>query len=131
MEPESRRLLTGLRHGLLRLHKALLEWERTTYEQAHGRQSGGELLKLLLDHPQFAWLRPMSQLIVRIDEMLEDDAPLSDADVDDVVAGLRVLTLADERTDGHGLRYDAALQASPEAVLAHRDLVAEMKNRGR
>jgi hypothetical protein len=127
MEAESRQLLTDLRHGLLRLHKALLDWERSTYERTHGRQSGGELLKLLLDNPHFAWLRPMSQMIVRIDEMLEDEAQAPEPEVEEVLAGLKLLTSPGGRTDGHGPRYDAALQSSPEAVLAHRDLAARLK----
>jgi hypothetical protein len=130
MEPDSRRFLTDVRHGLLRLHKALLDWERSTYERTHGRQSGGELLKLLLDDPHFAWLRPMSQMIVRIDEMLEDDMPAPEPEVDDVATNVNIMTSPGERTDGHGPRYDAALRASPDAVLAHRDLVARLK-RGR
>ena len=67
------KLLADLRHALLRLHKVLLDWERSGYERIHGRQSSSDLLKALLNDPQFAWLRPMSQLIVRIDEILDDN----------------------------------------------------------
>ena len=35
--------------------------------------SGHELLRAILNDPQFAWLRPVSELIVRIDETLEND----------------------------------------------------------
>src|SRR6187399_2235235 len=69
------KLLNDLRQGLLRLHKTLLDWERAGYERIHGRQSSNDLLNALLNDPQFAWLRPISQLIVRIDELLADKTP--------------------------------------------------------
>ena len=75
MDPDAPALLTNVRQGLLRLHKTLLDWERGNYERTHGRQSTTDLLNAFLQDPHFAWLRPMSQLIVRIDEMLEDANP--------------------------------------------------------
>ena len=118
----SRGQLTELRHGLLRLHKTLLDWERGTYEQVHGRQSGGELLKLLLDDPHFAWLRPMSQMIVRIDEMLDADTPATAQEINEVFATVNDMTSASDGSEGPGQRYSEALQNSPEVVLAHRDV---------
>jgi hypothetical protein len=117
--------LTGLRHGLLRLHKTLLDWERGIYEQEHGRQTGGELLKLLLDNPHFAWLRPMSQTIVRIDEMLDADEPLVESDINDLFATAGELTSPADHA-GQARRYQEALQASPEVVFAHRDVRAAL-----
>ena len=117
VEPNYRGHLTELRHGLLRLHKTLLDWERGAYEQVHGRQSGGELLKLLL--------RPMSQAIVRIDEMLDADEPPAAQDVNDVFANVNDLTMAREGA-GQGQRYSEALQQSPEVVFAHRDVRAKL-----
>jgi hypothetical protein len=86
---QGEKLLTDLRKALLRLHKTLLDWERSGYERIHGRQSSNDLLKALLNDPQFAWLRPMSQLIVRIDEILGDKTPPMRNDVDAVVAQVR------------------------------------------
>jgi len=125
-QPDFRGQLTVLRHGLLRLHKTLLDWERGVYEQAHGRQTGGELLKLLLDDPHFAWLRPMSQTIVRIDEMLDAAEPLSASDVNDVFATASDLT-SPPGGAAQGTRYQEALQSSPEAVFAHRDVRAALE----
>src|SRR3954464_6207406 len=114
-ERDFRGQLTGLRHGLLRLHKTLLDWERGIYERDHGRQTGGELLKLLLDDPHFAWLRPISQTIVRIDEMLDGDEPLAESNVSDVFATARTLT-SPEGPAGQGTRYQEALQSNPDIV---------------
>ncbi|HEX8747210.1 MAG TPA: hypothetical protein VF717_08415, partial [Pyrinomonadaceae bacterium] len=70
--------LRDLRRGLLHLHKALLDTERAAYEQAMGRVTSGELLQLVLNDEQFAWLRFFSELIVRIDEMLDADEPVAE-----------------------------------------------------
>lgn len=122
------KLLVDLRHALLRLHKVLLDWERTGYERIHGRQSSSDLLEALLNDPQFAWLRPMSQLIVRIDEILDDKTPPMRNDLDEVVAQVRVLTSPNESGNIYERRYDMALQEHPDAVFAHRDLLALLKN---
>ena len=89
--------LKTLRLALLRLHKTLLDWERAAYERVHGRQSSNALLEALLKDPQFAWLRPISQLVVRIDEMLEDEVPPGENDVEVVLAHVRDLTARTRR----------------------------------
>jgi hypothetical protein len=75
-EQQARHRLKQLRPILLALHKALLEAERVNYEQAYGPiASKGEYFRLVLGHEQFNWLRPISQLIVRIDEVLAAKQP--------------------------------------------------------
>ena len=115
-------LLTKIREGLLRLHKTLLDWERSDYERTHGRQSTADLLNAFLKEPHFAWLRPMSQLIVRIDEMLEDATPPTEADAQAVLTHLKTLTSI-EGSKGEARRYEQALQENPDTVFAHRDLM--------
>ena len=124
---QGERLLADVRHALLRLHKTLVDWERNGYERIHGRQSSSDLLTALLNDPQFAWLRPMSQLIVRIDEMLDEKTPPMRNDVDAVVSQVRTLTSPDESGNIYERRYDKALQENPDAVFAHRDLLALLK----
>ena len=115
--------LKELRQALLRLHKTLLDWERIVYERFHGRQSSNTLLDALLTDPQFAWLRPMSQLIVRIDEMLADDPPPGQGNLEAVLASARALSSPNETGTSYEQRYYTALQEHPDAIFAHRDLV--------
>src|SRR5260370_36413772 len=119
--------LKELRHTLLRLHKTLLDWERAAYERIHGRQSSNALLDALLKDPQFAWLRPISQLVVRIDEMLEDEIPPGEKDLEAVLGHVRDLTRPNETGNAYEQRYFTALQQNPDAVFAHRDVVALLK----
>ena len=122
-------LLAELRRTLLHLHKTLLDWERAAYEKVHGRVSGHELLHATLNDPQFAWLRPVSELIVRIDESLAADLPDEDrrALVYAIAAEARRLVAPDEGGARYGQRYHAALQEYPDAVFAHRAVTDVLK----
>lgn len=119
--------LKAIRQALLRLHKTLLDWERAAYERVHGRQSSNALLDALLKDPQFAWLRPISQLVVRIDEMLEDDIQPGENDLEVVLGHVRDLTSPNETGNAYEQRYFTALQQNPDAVFAHRDVIALLK----
>jgi hypothetical protein len=68
--PETlRRRLNEAHGGLLRVHKALLDHERVRYERERGPIDGpGEFLQLVISDPWFAWLHPISELAVQIDE---------------------------------------------------------------
>jgi hypothetical protein len=116
------RRMRELRLGLLRLHKALLDTERTAYERVYGQVTGGELLQLVINEKQFAWLHPVSELIVRMDEMLDADEPATAADAEALLAGGRALLKPSETGGGFGQKYFAAIQQSPDVVLAHREV---------
>jgi hypothetical protein len=116
------RRMRELRTGLLRLHKALLDAERLSYERVHGQVSGGELLQLAINHEQFAWLHPFSELIVRIDEMLDADEPANGGDAESLLAQARALLRPAEEGTDFERRYYAALQSDPDIVLAHRQV---------
>jgi len=127
--PEPMRLrLDQLRRKLLHLHKILLDAERTAYEREHGRKTAGEVLQLLINHAQFAWLHRISGLVVRIDEIIEgeDPAPLTNAAI--LLTEARTLLIPLEGGDDFGNKYHEALQRHPNAVLAHKDVVAVLSD---
>lgn len=114
--------LRDLRNKLLRLHRVLLDTERITYEQVRGRVSSGELLQLVIDHEQFAWLHRISELVVQIDEMLQADEPVSLEDVQTLIADTRTLLTPSEVGNRFARKYYNALQREPGAVLAHAEV---------
>jgi hypothetical protein len=118
------RRLRDIREALLRLHRALLDWERRRHERVHGRLSATELLQVLLHDPEFAWLRPLSECIVRIDEMLTTE---TEADEDAILVHVRALASPDADGTPYAQRYLQAIQESPDAVLAHKDLLALLR----
>ena len=71
---ELRATLRELSKALLPLHRALIEAARDDYAFATGQSVGpAQLLQLVTDDPFFAWLKPMTALIVEIDEMARVD----------------------------------------------------------
>jgi hypothetical protein len=122
------RRLRELRRALLHLHKALLDSERAAYEQVHGSASSGELLQLVINHEQFAWLHSISELIVRIDELLDADEPLTTNDARILLAQTRALLKPSETGNDFERKYYAALQREPAVVLAHREVTKTLQS---
>jgi hypothetical protein len=112
--------LTDLRNGLLSLHKTLLDSERATYERDIARiGSSGELLKLVLYDPWFAWLHELSEFVVLIDETLDDKDGLDGINAERFVSQAWDLLAPNETGTGFAKRYFEALQRDPDVVLAH------------
>lgn len=120
----TRRRMTDVRRALLRLHKTLLDAERASYERVHGQVASGEMLQLVINHERFAWLRPLSELIVRIDETLDADEPATEADGAALLEGARALIKPSEAGGGFGQKYFEAIQREPDVVLAHREAMS-------
>ena len=115
-----RRTLLDIRRRLLDLHKALIMAEQVTYERINGRVgSTGKLLQLVLNDPWFTWLHPLSQLVVRIDELLEDEADLTDVEVAYFLTEVQALIRPSEEGDGFERSYYEALQREPDVIFAH------------
>lgn len=125
-DPTKQRL-TELRNGLLSLHKTLLDSERGTYERDIARiGSSGELLKLVLYDPWFAWLHELSEFVVLIDETvdaieetLDGQNPPAGIDAERLIAQAWELLAPNESGMGFAKRYFEALQRDPDVVLAH------------
>jgi hypothetical protein len=115
-----------LRQGLLRLHKILLELERTAYERARGRISNSyEFLQLVLKDPWFDWLHHLSELIVQIDETLEtanSDTPSREEDALALITRAKLLLAPSESGSEFQKNYFLALQQSPDVVLLHSEM---------
>ncbi len=118
---ESSERLRGVRRSLLHLHKTLLDDERVRFERVRGRiESSGVFLQLVLHDEWFAWLRPLSALVVKIDELF-DAEEATEAEADALIAQARALLKPEEGGEGLGEKYRAALQRTPEVVLAHAE----------
>jgi hypothetical protein len=107
-----------VRLGLLELHKALLDAEREKYEGIHGKVTAGKMLQLALQDPQFAWLRSLSELIVRIDELLETEEATG-TDFENLLTTARTLLATAGQSTPFAREYDAALQRDPHIVVLH------------
>ena len=119
--------LKQLRHGMLRLHKMLLDLERRGYERARGRISNSyEFLQLVLKDPWFDWLHRLSELIVQIDETLDNrdpEHPTTEEDAKAFVIRAKTLLAPSETGTEFQKNYFLALQQSPDVVLLHAELM--------
>jgi hypothetical protein len=125
----ARQKLKQVRNTVLSLHKALLDSERTAYEIAHGPVgSPGAFLQLLINDPWFAWLQPMTNLIVLIDENLAAKNPPAETSVlEYLLADTRaLLSPSTESPGGFWKRYSGALQRDPGVAVLHSKLAVEL-----
>lgn len=96
--PERARLRDTLREisrALLPLHRRLIEAAKSDYAFAYNATATpSELIELLQNDPFFAWLKPLTSVIVDIDEMARTDFEV--ADFDAIIPRIEAL-LAEQR----------------------------------
>jgi hypothetical protein len=122
----ARQKLTELRQILLTLHKALLDSERTAYEISHGAiASPSAFLHLLIHDPAFQWLRPITTLIVQIDETLAaKKPPAATRDFEQLITDMRALLSPSREEADFWKRYFAVVQRDPAVALLHEQMEA-------
>lgn len=125
--PERADLRAALRETsrlLIPLHRALIEAAKSDYGFP---VRPSELLRLLTDDPFFAWLRPMTSLIVDIDEMARTDFELDDA----FAVGERIAAMFD--APEFSAQYVPILQRDTDVAIGHaavRNAVEKLRRRG-
>jgi hypothetical protein len=119
---ESRERLRAVSRALLGLHKALLDDERVQFERVRGRiESSGEFLQLVLHDEWFAYLRPLSALVVQFDELL-DAEEATKAEADALIAQARAMLKPSETGSEFERRYYAAIQRDPDVIFAQSEV---------
>ena len=122
MTSTPRKFPDEVRHATLELHRALLDAQRIRYERENGRvESRGELLDLVLEDASFEWLRVLSALIARLDELAEVDDRDASGEMRGVIERLRTLVRF-EGNDGFTGPYREIIEAVPDALVAHVQL---------
>lgn len=128
---KTRQQLRSSRTVLLRLHKTLLDFERQAYERERGKIGNSyEFLQLVMSDSWFAWLRQLSELIVEMDELLAAKETPNENTGIALVEQTRLLLTPVEWCSEFQKKYFAAMQQSPEVVLAHAE-VAKVIGPGR
>jgi hypothetical protein len=121
-------LLRNSRDLLLNLHKSLLDHERRIYEGINGPLNAGQFLSVLLEDPDFSWLRKFSTLIVEIDEMFAQRDGYSEETVEHHITALRSLISMEDEDKAFRAKYQAGLQQDLDAAAHHRGLRALLFN---
>src|SRR5215470_16140408 len=103
--------------ALREVHRALVQATRAGYEREVGPAGGpGQMLRLLTEDPYFAWLHPMSELIVDLDALLAQEL-LPPGTVAAVKMEIDRLTQAGGSPFWD--KYAPLLQSEPPVVMAH------------
>lgn len=112
--------LRELSKNLLPLHRALINAARDDYNFAFGEEvTPNRLLQLMQEDSFFAWLKPVTSLIVDIDELARVD--FEAADYDAIVA--RADRLFGTKVDGEfAQKYVPILQRDVDVAIAHAAL---------
>jgi hypothetical protein len=114
--------LRQFRPLLLKAHKILMDAEKDRYEANHGPIANkGDYLRLVLSDEQFSWLRPISQLIVQIDEVLMAKQPQPLERAPELLNQARHLLYDTEIGQAFQARTQVVAQRDPEmAAMAQR-----------
>jgi hypothetical protein len=119
---ETRERFTKARTALLRLHKTLLDYERDAYERTRGPIANSyAFLELVMKDPWFGWLRLLSTLIVQMDELLASKEAVAEAEASALLEEANLLLKPSDSGSEFQRKYFAAMQLSPEVVLAHSE----------
>jgi hypothetical protein len=106
--------------------------ERVSYEKNIGTiPSPNHFLQLLTNDPWFAWLHPISELIVTMDEALDKKAkvPLTAELATALIKQTSTLLVASETGEGFARHYFDALQRDPDVVMAHAEAARLFRQR--
>lgn len=121
---DARSRLKDLRNSLLTLHKALLDSERTAYEITHGAvASPAAFLQLLINDNWFAWLRPITTLIVQIDEALAaKKPPKEDREFEQLIVDTHALLSPSREATDFWKPYTAVVARDPAVAVLHNEM---------
>jgi hypothetical protein len=124
--------LKQARLQLLRLHKALLDAEKNTYEITHGPiASNMEFFNLVLNHEWFQWLRPMSGLIAEVDEAIGNkQAPIAPDTAVIYLERTYTLVIVNPTANDHALKYYEAIERDPDVARLHVELTQVLQADG-
>ena|SRR5688572_22790237 len=122
---DAKETLKNGRNALLKLHKSLLDHERAIYEGINGPLNAAQFLNILLEDPDFAWLRKFSTLIVEIDELFDQKDGITAEAIDIHIVKLRELISMKDEDEVFRARYQAALQQDLDAA-AHQGALKDL-----
>lgn len=118
-----RGLLDEMAAALREVHRVLIEAARKSYEEQNDtRLTALELLGLLKQHTFFRWLQPLTEVIVDLDTLLDEDEPPSRDELSAIRVELERLVTppADEsKPSEFWTPYVALIQSEPAVGIAH------------
>ena len=119
---ENLKILKESRNLLLKLHKALVDHERATYEAFNGATTSTEFLNLLLNDKDLEWLRRFSTLIVDVDEMFAQKDGFAQEQIDAHLDRMREMLVMNGKDEYFQAKYQLALQNDLNSAALHAEI---------
>ena len=120
MQGETRVKVEELRQAVLALHKRMIDAQRIRYERLHGRiETTSEFLGLVLEHPEFEWIRAVSALVAQLDEWREASEGSGAQELEAIVDALRKLIQPQGSNGGFTKKYWEMIESTPEVLIEH------------
>ena len=124
LSDETRSKLKSISGAFLRLHKILLEAEKAKYEAVNGAIPNPNVyLSLVLDDPQFAWLRKISSLIALIDDATSVRRPASETEANALINEAKLILNFQDGEEDFNDKFQTALQENKDAVLNYNEVL--------
>ncbi|MFL9923056.1 hypothetical protein PQR62_02175 [Herbaspirillum lusitanum] len=116
----NRQQLQQLAKELRKMHKLLIDLQSASFGPVG---NPFEHLQLVTMHPDFAWLRVLSEFMVELDQRLDEKDAIDDAASSAFKDALeRLIGPAEPGQPEFRQKYLAGLQASPETTMQHAAL---------
>ncbi len=105
---------------VLALHRALLRAEQEAWERLNGRHlNNAELLEMTIADPWFAWLQPLTALLLLLDDAMAARGDDPEATATAALRAARLLLHPDEDGSDFQQRYFEFVQRTPDVAVAH------------
>lgn len=118
--------INKVRKALLDLHSVLLNYQKHEYELSNKSITNpNEYFGLVTNHPDFKWLRVISELIVSIDESIENNEGLN---IKDLLAYTTKTLFEGEKSGVFETNYNKAIKQDANVALAHSRLKELLHN---
>ena len=125
--PEQRDILKALTASFMRIHKMLLELQMSELERIQGAEiKPATRLGLLLNDPNFAWLRNLSQLMAIADDIYFQKEEILPDQMERVKSATEDLLVKQSKPD-FTERYNQSAQKLTALMLEHAQLINILK----
>lgn len=124
---ENREKLGQISAAMMKIHKLLLEEEMEAREIAINKViPPAERLNVLLNDPEFAWLRALSQLMAYVDEIFFQKEPVLERQLKEAEEKVEALFALQNESE-FAYRYRSKLSTIPDLMIQHGLLKVALK----
>ncbi len=121
--------LNDLAQALRSTHSTLLEIVKKEYESTNGAINGPfAYFQLVTSDPIFQWLRPLSGMMARLDDLLDNKRDLKPLDAENIKLEVEELFAFSEALEHFSSHFHARAKLEAEVKLRHTEVEKALQN---